>query len=456
MHSAKLTAPVKKIAFFIFVVFTYTFASAQENSPYSRYGLGDVVPAQNMVSRGMGGITAGFIDSSGFLPYSQSINLNNPASLGSLNTTLFDIGAEIDIRNLKSNSTLEKYTAVNTIISYLQLGFPITPKRMAAKGNYWGISFGLRPETRVGYKIIENKRLPGLDSISTLYEGSGGLNRANFSTGIKFKRLSIGLSTGYSFGNRETSTKLSFLDSTGRPTRLYMQSNTQAQARFGGVFLNLGAQYAIRLQNKSVLRLGVTANLGQNLRAKRDNVNETFLYSPQDGSVISIDTVNFSKDQAGTIKLPASFSGGFTYTNAHWLFGADVEYTSWSQYRYFNAKDAVQDNVTFRMGAQYYPARVNTPSNKYWSFVKYRAGFYYGNDYIKLNTNRPAYGFTFGAGLPLTSFRRLRLGEFVTLNAGAEAGQHGNKNNLGIRETILRFNFGIAMTAAWFQKRKYD
>ncbi len=451
MHSAKLTAPVKQITLFIFVVFTYTFASAQDNSPYSRYGLGDIVPSQNMVSRGMGGITAGLIDSSGFLPYSQSINLNNPASLGSLNTTLFDFGAEIDIRNLKSNSSPEKFTAVNTIISYLQLGFPITPKRMAAKGNYWGISFGLRPETRVGYKIIAADRLVGIDSISTLFEGSGGLNRANFSTGIKFKRLSLGLSTGYSFGNRETSTKLGFNNDTVR----YMQSNTLAQARFGGVFLNLGAQYAIRLQNKSVLRLGVTANLKQNLRAKRDNVNETFQYS-NDGSVISIDTVNFSKDSPGTITLPASFTGGFTYTNDHWVYGADVEYSTWSQFRYFGAKDAVQDNVTVRMGAQYYPARINTPSNKYWSFVRYRAGFYYGNDYINLNSNRPAYGVTFGAGLPLTSFRRLRLGEFVTLNAGAEAGQHGNKSNLGIRETILRFNFGVAMTAAWFQRRKYD
>ena len=451
MHSAKLTAPVKKISLFIFVVFTYTFASAQENSPYSRYGLGDIVPAQNMVSRGMGGITAGFIDSSGFLPYSQSINLNNPASLGSLNTTLFDIGTEIDVRKLKSNTSPEKYTAVNTIISYLQFGFPITPKRMAAKGNYWGISFGLRPETRIGYKIIADKRLVGIDSITTLFEGSGGLSRANFSTGIKIKRLSIGLSTGYSFGNRETSTKLGFNNDTVR----YMQSNTEAQARFGGVFLNLGAQYAIRLQNKSVLRLGVTANLQQNLRAKRDNINETFQYNA-DGSVVSIDTVSIAKDQAGIIQLPASFSGGFTYTNTHWLLGADAEYSAWSKYRYFGAKDAVQDNVTFRMGAQYYPARVNTPSNKYWSFVRYRAGFYYGNDYIKLNTNRPGYGFTLGAGLPLTSFRRLRLGEFVTLNAGAEAGQHGNKNNLGIRETILRFNFGVAMTAAWFQRRKYD
>ena len=452
MHSANLTtARIKKIALFIFVMSTYTFSFAQENSPYSRYGLGDIIPSQNMVSRSMGGITAGFVDSSGFLPYSQSINLNNPAALGSLNTTLFDFGTEIDVRTLKSNISPEKYTGVNTIISYLQLGFPITPKRMLAKGNYWGISFGLRPVTRVNYKIIADSRIIGIDSVTTLYEGTGGISRANFSTGVKIKNFSFGVSTGYTFGNRETGTKLGFNNDTVK----YMQSNTQSQSRFGSVFLNLGAQYTIRLQNKNVLRLGVTADLQQNLKAKRNNVNETFFYSP-DGEIIGIDTVTSIKDEPGIVKLPATYTGGFTYTNAHWILGADASYTTWSKYRYYGAQDPVQDNVTIHMGGQYYPAGANTPAKKYWSFVRYRAGVYYGNDYIKLNTNRPSYGFTFGAGLPLTSFRRLRLGEFVTLNTGVEAGQHGNKQNQSIRESIFRFNFGIALTAAWFQKRKYD
>ena len=452
MHSANLiTARIKTIALFISVMFTYTFSFAQENSPYSRYGLGDIVPSQNMVSRSMGGISAGFVDSSGFLPYSQSINLNNPAALGSLNTTLFDFGTEIDVRTLKSNISPEKYTSANTIVSYLQFGFPITPKRMLAKGNYWGISFGLRPVTRINYKIIADSRIIGIDSVTTLYEGTGGISRANFSSGVKIKNLSLGFSTGYTFGNRETGTKLGFNNDSVK----YMQSNTQAQSRFGGVFLNLGAQYTIRLKNKNILRLGVTADLQQNLKAKRNNVNETFFYSP-DGEIIGIDTVTFLKDEPGIVKLPATYTGGFTYTNAHWILGADAAYTTWSKYRYYGTQDPVQDNVTIHMGGQYYPASANTPAKKYWSFVKYRAGVFYSNDYIKLNTNRTTYGFTFGAGLPLTSFRRLRLGEFVTLNTGVEVGQHGNKLNQSIRESIFRFNFGVALTAAWFQKRKYD
>ena len=451
MHLANsTTAVIKKTALFIFVSFIYTFASAQENSPYSRYGMGDVVPSQNIVSRSMGGITAGFIDSSGFLPYTQSINLSNPASLGSINTTIFDIGGEVDIRTLKSNTSPAKYKATNTLISYLQIGFPIAPKKMAAKGNYWGVSFGLRPVTRINYKISADKRLVGIDSVNTLYEGTGGISQANISTGIRIKNFSFGLSTGYSFGNRLNSTKLGFVNDTIG----YLQSLSQSEARFGGLFLTLGAQYGIRLKNNNVLRLGVSTNLQQNLKATRDNVNETFIYGGN-GEIIAIDTVTSSIGVKGNITLPATYTGGFTYTTAHWLLGADVDYTAWSKFRYFGAKDAVQNNILVHAGAQYYPGK--TTSTKYLNFVKYRAGLYFGNDYVKLgNTNRPIYGVTLGASLPLTSFQRLRLGEFVALNTGVEIGQHGNKKNQSLREGIVRVNFGVSMSAAWFQKRKYD
>ena len=44
-----------------------------ENSPYSRYGLGDVLPSQNIMSRGIGGVSAAYADV-------ISVNFQNPAS----------------------------------------------------------------------------------------------------------------------------------------------------------------------------------------------------------------------------------------------------------------------------------------------------------------------------------------------------------------------------------------
>ena len=450
MHLAKpTTAGLKRTIQLISALFISSLAIAQENSPYSRYGIGDVTPNQNMLNRSMGGISAGYSDF-------QSINLVNPAALGNLRSTVFDLGANIDIRNLKSNNSPEKFKSVNTLISYLQIGFPIASQKFQRKGNYWGVSFGLRPVTRINYKVEKNERLPNIDSLNTLYEGNGGITQANFSTGIKIKNFSFGISTGYSFGSKDYSTKLNFITDS----LIYYKSNTATKTQFGGAFLNLGTQYEIKTKNKGLIKLGAYANLQQNLSGQRDNIAETFTYDGN-GGTYTVDTVSSTLGAKGKINIPSTFGGGFTYTNDHWTWGADVEMTNWDSYRYYGQTDAVQNTFTIRAGAQYFPAKVNTPYSKYWSFVKYRAGFYYGNDYINLgDKNRAAYAFTFGAALPLTKLQRntyeyYRDGD-VVLNTGVEIGGRGNKQSQSLREGIIRINIGVSMNARWFMKPKYD
>lgn len=65
-----------------------THIKAQENSPYSRYGLGDIVPSQNTINRAMGGISAAYHDY-------QSINFTNPASYANISLVTYDLGLEI-------------------------------------------------------------------------------------------------------------------------------------------------------------------------------------------------------------------------------------------------------------------------------------------------------------------------------------------------------------------------
>lgn len=447
MRLVKLTTVRLKRTISIFsALFITSIAFSQENSPYSRYGVGDVVPNQNVVNRGMGGIAAGYSDF-------QSLNFVNPASLGSVRSTVFDIGSEVDIRTLKSNTSPEKFKSVNTLISYLQIGFPIATEKMMKKDKYWGVSFGLRPVTRINYKINTNERT-AVDSLSTLYEGSGGISQANISTGIKFKNFSLGLSTGYSFGSKDYSTQREVKNDSV----FHYPSNTAIKTRFGGLFVNAGMQYDfVSKDKKSLLRLGAYANLQQNLNAKRSEIQETIAYNG-DGGFINIDTVRFTNDVPGTVKLPATYGIGFTYVKQNLVFGADFEITNWSDYRYYDQRDELQNNFTVKVGGQYQPAKDNTPATKYWSFVKYRAGLYYGNDYVKINDkSRPNYGLTVGAGLPLTSLARSAyVREVVVLNTGIEVGSRGNKQSQSLREGILRFSIGVSMNARWFFKPKYD
>ena len=151
MHSVKLTT-----AKFLSVLFVacglQMGASAQENSPYSRYGLGDLTPNHNIFTRGMAGISAAVTDD-------RSINFTNPASLSGISSTIFDVGVDVDFRTLKSTNPAKKFSSVNTSVSYLQIGFPLTTAKMRKKEMLWGMSFGIRPVSKINYKIEKNERL---------------------------------------------------------------------------------------------------------------------------------------------------------------------------------------------------------------------------------------------------------------------------------------------------------
>ena len=449
MHSAKLT-----MAKFLPVLFVacgfYTVAFSQENSPYSRYGLGDLAPNHNIFTRGMGGISAGVVDY-------QSINFVNPATLASLTNTIFDIGTEADFRTLKSTSPVKKFTSANTIFSYLQLGFPIATEKMRKKDISWGMSFGLKPVTKINYKIESRSRITAIDSAYTLYEGSGGLNQAFIGTGIKIKGLSFGINAGYMFGNKDYSTKRTLLNDTVE----YYKSNTANQTTLGGFFISGGLQYEVVLNKDKkkevpkVLRFGAYGNLQQKLNAKRNDIVETFNYDAN-SATYRIDSVYEKKDVKGTVEYPSTLGFGFSYSDEHWMFGADYEMSNWSNYRYYGQADQVQNNWVVRAGGQYYPAKVGTSVKKYFNFVKYRAGFFYGPDYIKTNNSRPEYGFTLGTGMPLTSLQRISYtNEYVMLNTALEIGGRGDKKT-NVRENMVRFSIGVSMNARWFRKLRYD
>ncbi len=445
MHLAKLTINKFLPVFLIACGLQHTVYS-QENSPYSRYGVGDLVPNANIVSRGMGGIVAGFSDYS-------SINFTNPASYSNLKATIFDIGVEADRRTLKSTNPAARFSATNAVMSYLNLGFPIKLKNANKKDIFWGMNFGLKPVTRINYKISVVERLPGVDSVGTIYEGTGGINQAYIGTGLRIKNFSVGVNGGYMFGNKDFSTRRTFLNDTLQ----YAQSNTQSKTSFGGLFLNGGIQYEqkIKLKNNkfSILRFGAYGSLKQTMTASKDAIVETVLYDAS-GNKFRVDSV-FENNSEGKVVYPATLGVGVTYQSMNWLFGVDFETTKWQDFKFYNENNQVQNNWKIRVGTEYLPLKDNTPFKKYFSFVRYRFGFYYGPDYIKVNNSLPEYGFSFGAGFPL----KLRKGYYETqtslLNTAIEIGSRGDKKS-NLRESTLRISVGLSLSDLWFRRQVYQ
>lgn len=436
MLSASLTT-CRKISLLGVLCMCLSAAWAQtENSPYSRYGLGDLLPSQNILNRGMGGVSAAYSDF-------HTVNFINPASYAKLKQyTTFDVGVELDNRTLRALDPPRKFSSFSPILSYIQLGIPLSLKKD------WGMNIGLRPLTRINYKIERNERLPGIDSLNTLFEGNGGAYEVYVGTGYGIKNLTVGVNAGFLFGSKNFSTRKSFIPDSSDV--FYYQSNHETQSNYNGLLINGGLQYDIKLDKSTLLRLGAYGNMKKSLNASKDITRGTFQYNSATGAIDSLDVASSEKDVKGTVEYPSSFGAGLMFEKrGKWMLGADFTVTNWDDYRYFGERDQVQNSWKMHVGGQLIPKG----GKSYLSYVAYRAGFQIGKDYIIVDKDLPVWSFTAGASLPMR--KAAYTNQFSMINLGIEFGQRGNKDNL-VRESFFRFAVGMSLSDIWFVKRKYD
>ncbi|HEY1869531.1 MAG TPA: hypothetical protein VGG71_00665, partial [Chitinophagaceae bacterium] len=434
------------------------FLNAQDNSPYSRYGLGNMTPSTNIETRGMGSISTAYADP-------LSINFSNPASYSSFlsyyeqnskraasGRTLFDVGLNFDNRTLSEGSSPEKFTSSNALFSYMQVGIPV-------KKN-WGLSFGLRQISRISYKIDQHERVfdpvtgSNIDSALTRYSGDGGAFLASAGTGFAIKNFSIGVNIGYLFGKKEYNTKRDLINDTV----LYNNSNYDTKTSFGNIYENAGVQYKIDLSKKFLLRLGAYGNLQQHLNAEEDLLRQTYV-STAAGDV-QLDSVFEQKARKGKIIYPSGYAAGFIlekkpdYQNnkyGGWLVGVDYVRNNWSDYRYYGAIDSVRDSWEIKTGVQIKPE----PKKDYFSNVSYRAGFIIGQDYIHVESKLPVWGMSFGMSLPLANYNQIARGQVSTINIALQYTKRGNNDNL-LKENLFSISVGLSFSDLWFVKRKYE
>ena len=418
-----------------FLLLLANTVAAQDNSPYSRYGLGDLNANQNVINRGMGGVSQAYSDP-------QSVNFVNPASYSNLVLTTFDIAIEGGARVISNND--QRFRSGLGSLSYLQLGIPLARK--------WGMVLGLRPVTKVSYNILENSEATFFDTlklpVAYQYEGNGGLYQVYTGTGVGFGGFSVGVNVGYLFGNIENSTKALY------PSNLFIFPSRHTQrVSYGHLFYNVGMQYRIDLKKDLDLTLGATGSLKQNLSGRREQMRETLMFDGASNDYVTQDTVSFEKGERGKIVYPQQFGGGVVLRKMdNWTVGVDFTTEQWNQYRNFGEKDSVRNSWKMNIGGQFVPnARA---MGGYWNKVTYRVGGYYGVDYLKLNgQDMNVYGFSIGAGLPVR--RQPYSNQFSVINVAFELGHRGNSQTV-LKETWYRMVLGFTLNDRWFIKRKYD
>ena len=453
------------------------FLSAQDNSPYSRYGLGDLHPNTNIFSRGMAGLSAAYSDQpiesisdprTG--KYYPSINFLNPASYSrfyaikeaksrklTYGRMLLDVGINFNSRTLHEENNPQSFSASNGYFSYMQVGIPVRKN--------WGLVFGLRPLSTISYKIHRQERLFDpltnlpIDSAVTQFNGDGGSFLFNTGTGIAIKNFSIGINAGYLFGKKDFSTRRTLVNDSVE----YQSSNHQTKTTFGGLFFNAGVQYRIDLSTDKTkyLQIGAFGNGQNTLKTRNDVIRETYVISSADESQLRLDSVYEQLDVKGKLKYPASFGAGFIVEQLSdvkkigWLFGVDYLRNNWEQYRFNGQTDAVRNNWQLRIGGQLKPRLTDT----YKSLLAYRAGMFVGDDYVFLNNEKlSTWGITAGISLPIANLkdasRRFRT-QYSIVNVSAEYIKRGNNNN-PINENLFRVSVGFTLSDLWFVKKKYD
>jgi hypothetical protein len=451
MRSVRLTiSNISRLILAVIAMFLLPDVQAQDNNPFSRYGLGEYYTNQHTISRSLGGLTAAYSD------YGRSINFNNPASYANFNyRATFDLGIVIDSRTLRSKTPAGKSVSSNFLPSYLAVGVPLNSSKS------WGLAFGLKPLSRISYSVENRERSAG-DSTQALYEGNGGLNQAFVGIGKKWKNLSIGINTGYNFGRKDIETQKNFLNDSVN----YYSSKSKVVTNYGGVFLGFGMQYDVTLSQKEnailkapealMLRFGVTGMLKQDMSATQSIIKHTFV--PSTVGDVAIDSVARTNDVPGTVSVPGTYAAGLTLHKKIgivdlWSIGAEYTATQWSKYRFYGFPDRLTDSWQFKLGIQVMPDPFSITN--YWNRVDYRVGAYIGKDYIDPDGNGlKQFGISFGAGFPLRNWNSF-TNQSTLLNTAFQFGKRGSSVN-NVTETYFLFSLGFSMSDLWFVKRRYD
>ena len=410
------------IALLLMVLSGEAVAQNNTNSPYTRYGYGQLADQGSSNSKAMGGVAYALRDK-------YQINFANPASYTAVDslTFIFDGGVSLQNTNL-SNGTL-KQNAKNSSFDYITMQF---------RASKWAaISMGLLPYANVGYSMGEYETIENsTESYSKQYSGEGGLHQLYVGTGFKiFKNFSIGANISYLWGDVTRTTSESFPSST---TNFPFTIQTNVGIR--SYKLDFGAQYTQAFGKKHSMTLGVVYSPGHNLNNSAYELRVT-------GS--SSSATSSQKDIVADFGIPTTYGVGLAYMyNNRLTVAADGMIQNWDKVAYMGEKDVFCKRAKVALGAEYIP---NPIGRSYLAHVKYRIGAYYSKPYYKIFGERAAneYGLTAGFGLPIPRTRSI-------ISLSAQYVKTAGTNPAFLDENTLRICVGVTFNERWFFKRKVD
>jgi hypothetical protein len=464
---------------------TFSFSQILTSSPYSRSGLGELNLQTFATPAAMGG---------SFIAYHQDtiapffINAANPAGLAGIRLSTFELGGQAQFTKISSSSTSLNKKNIN--FSYGSVGFPL--KR------FGGAAFGIMPYSTVGYKITSTQETANIGTMTYVFQGDGGINKAFIGAGVKpfrrqaskfynsdladtlikyketakYKRkklgkqllseFSIGATANYLFGTINQVTDVIYPG-----TVTYFNSKRQRSIQVSDFTFNGGLQTHFTidsiqskgkrriLKQKIKIGFGIFVNTPTSISAKQNNIIYNYAI---DGVGIQRpkDTVLNSQDNKGSIKLPLEMGFGMSIKKGEKLTVLiDAATTNWSGYKYFGTTSSdFKNSYRVSAGLNYVPNKLAYGSSNYVKRIQYRVGVSYSDGYLDLkNTPISNYFVSAGLGLPVGIGR---FDDIAVVNISLQYGKMGTLNNNLLQEDYTRIVLGFTFNKRWFIKFKYD
>ncbi len=424
-----------KIFLLIILTVQTAFGQKEVNSPYARFGPGNLEASTSFKSMGMGGTGIAIRDS-------KNLFYQNPASYSSLDTNSFVFDFALDYRIIGLDDGINTYKSDDINIHHIVMGFPLGKKAGFVTGvtPYSSGYYNLKTQVDVGD--------PGYDPIigttSETHNGEGGISKFFFGAGFEvYKGLSLGANMSFLFGTLDRENRLTFLDDNNYFNNVYHEV-----LNIRGYNFDLGAQYNIDFGENMFSTLGLKYTNKSDFKAESSSLLAR--HSVFTGTEYSVDTLAYSPEASINITLPATLSFGMSFgIKDKLLVSADYSTTDWAKASFIGHESMFTKSQGFNFGAEFIP-------NKYANYnflnrVEYRLGGRILNSHLMVNNEQvKEFGITFGAGIPL---RRSNS----TINVFFEYGNRKGSFENGLHKENF-YNMGISFNFYdyWFMKKKYD
>lgn len=429
-------------------------AQNKENSPLSRYGLGDPRTMSTGWMSGMANAGVGYISE-------QFYNPLNPASFSFLRQTDVELGITAKYNSLedgKKKTSRGWSGGLNHIFVAIPLRNSIN--ELLDRKNYkqsFALQFGLTPYSSVGYnsELRDTAILRGGKDTTTVLrslQGDGLVNAFQLGFSYRYKDLAIGLQMNYLFGNLNYYQNLLYsnIPSTYDSYLTDKYHISGWKPTLGFIYRKILNQKEINKDNtqrKKLFSAGLTINLPTNFTSTHSALHVTRF----DESIDIVDTVLYLNEQKDKGQLPFGIKAGVYYSHKdRYGLMTSFNYDDWDHADLPNGIiGVVQSTTQFQIGAWYKPGL--SGFDKFFKKSIYRFGAYVGNDYrVVEGEHANNLGVTFGWGYPI-----LFLRQDAMIHLNFDFGQRNLGNQL--KDTYFMIHFGISINDnEWFLKRRYN